>query len=622
MLTVVSGLALLFGGYFLAILGPVFTEMMPTIAIGPTEKVWALGLMFASSVGFGIQGMLQKYHNYFPVSAALLIAAVPTTLNIFAIPITVTSVAIFAAVITIGFNAFVAASELRATPQTGEEENQIPTSSLLFGSQAIVSLLAVLPLIQLVLHVGISSTMFVAPMNCWTALQFLLTAIASCTVAWNLTKVAQKNETSNNDGRTCFAVGGIMLMLSMWTVGWIQEVVSEQIFVITALVVPATVAIAGRFLLKKRAQSTAGLVASLLMSTHLVLLAASELLGWIAMPNGQLIWVLSLAVSGISYWLISNTSEVGLNRILCYLSTTASAALLGNWFGLDFGYCLILAPMLLGTVIKIADSFWLQGENEGDFTKATPLATAGNSLVLGSGGASVLLAMSRWLEGSTGGSLMLVMMAMLACTTLVSFLTKDHYWRIAFRALIVAIVGSSICVFDGFLNIGGWHRAEICSLIGGVFLLALGHVAWSRENDGVEDSTATASLVAGALMFALPMIIGLLIYRVGGSADGNWRLFHEIGAISGSLALLGSGLLCRLRSTTIAGGSLLVCFVGSLVTLIRWPSQLQSVSVLMMIGGGLFFTTALLMSIYRDRLVSLPRRVREGEGVYRVLKWR
>jgi hypothetical protein len=59
-----------------------------------------------------------------------------------------------------------------------------------------------------------------------------------------------------------------------------------------------------------------------------------------------------------------------------------------------------------------------------------------------------------------------------------------------------------------------------------------------------------------------------------------------------------------------------------MVTLIRLPNQLHSVSVMMMVGGGLFFATALLMSIYRDRLVSLPRRVKDGEGVYRILKWR
>ena len=98
--------------------------------------------------------------------------------------------------------------------------------------------------------------------------------------------------------------------------------------------------------------------------------------------------------------------------------------------------------------------------------------------------------------------------------------------------------------------------------------------------------------------------------------------FHEIAAIAGGLILFGSGMLCKLRSTTVAGATLLTIYMVSLLTLVRWPDQLQNVSVVMMIGGGAFFATALLMSIYRDRLMSLPRRIREGEGVYRILKWR
>ena len=81
-------------------------------------------------------------------------------------------------------------------------------------------------------------------------------------------------------------------------------------------------------------------------------------------------------------------------------------------------------------------------------------------------------------------------------------------------------------------------------------------------------------------------------------------------------------MLCRLRATTIAGAGLLGVYLVSLLTLIRLPGQLQNVSVMMMLAGGIFFGVALLMSVYRDRLTSLPRRIREGEGVYQILKWR
>ena len=120
----------------------------------------------------------------------------------------------------------------------------------------------------------------------------------------------------------------------------------------------------------------------------------------------------------------------------------------------------------------------------------------------------------------------------------------------------------------------------------------------------------------------VPLLIGLLAYRFGFAVDAGWMWFHEIAVIAVGLILFGGGVCCKLRSTTISGAMLLGIYLLSLLALIRLPDQLQSISVMMMVGGGLFFATALLMSIYRDRLVSLPRRIREGEGVYRILKWR
>ena len=42
----------------------------------------------------------------------------------------------------------------------------------------------------------------------------------------------------------------------------------------------------------------------------------------------------------------------------------------------------------------------------------------------------------------------------------------------------------------------------------------------------------------------------------------------------------------------------------------------------MTIGGGLIFGTGVLLSIYRDRLLTLPDLVKRREGVFRVLSWR
>ena len=231
------------------------------------------------------------------------------------------------------------------------------------------------------------------------------------------------------------------------------------------------------------------------------------------------------------------------------------------------------------------------------------------------------MALSHWLSSDATGALMLVMIVQLVCLTLTSLLTTNQAWRTGFRALIVATVGACICVFDGWLDMHGWQRLELCSLLGGSILLVLGHMTWMRE-DGQTDDVASASLLTGSLLVAAPLAVGLLVYRLGLASDPNWMQFHEMTAIVAALTLFGTGVLARLRATTISGAGLLGIYLLSLLTLIRLPDQLQNVSVMMMVGGGVLFVAALLMSIYRDRLMSLPKRIREGKGVYQILKWR
>ena len=63
-------------------------------------------------------------------------------------------------------------------------------------------------------------------------------------------------------------------------------------------------------------------------------------------------------------------------------------------------------------------------------------------------------------------------------------------------------------------------------------------------------------------------------------------------------------------------------FVFSNLLLINFPEQLQQTSVLMMIGGGTFFVVAILLSLYREKLIALPEKIKEGKGIFKVLKWR
>ena len=129
------------------------------------------------------------------------------------------------------------------------------------------------------------------------------------------------------------------------------------------------------------------------------------------------------------------------------------------------------------------------------------------------------------------------------------------------------------------------------------------------------DDLVDANLWAGSLLTAVPLVLGLIGTRFG-SGDGAWIALHEIGVLGGGLLLLGSGVLCRLRATTLTGAGSLLVYLLSLVALINVPDQLQSVAVYLMLGGGALFGGAVLLSVYRDRLLAIPGRIREGEGVF------
>jgi hypothetical protein len=47
-----------------------------------------------------------------------------------------------------------------------------------------------------------------------------------------------------------------------------------------------------------------------------------------------------------------------------------------------------------------------------------------------------------------------------------------------------------------------------------------------------------------------------------------------------------------------------------------------ALGVYLTIGGAAVFTTGLLLSIHRDRLVALPDRIKARQGVFKVLSWR
>ena len=98
---------------------------------------------------------------------------------------------------------------------------------------------------------------------------------------------------------------------------------------------------------------------------------------------------------------------------------------------------------------------------------------------------------------------------------------------------------------------------------------------------------------------------------------------NEIGLLAVAIAMLVTGFLFQLRATTLTGGTLLVCEIIMLLVFAFMQIEAQKyIAIFLAAGGAVIFLTGLLLSIYRDRLLALPEKMKRREGVFRVLGWR
>ena len=628
LVVVTSGLTLLLGGH-IAAAGTYLISggLWPLIADSQALKLWALGIIGASAAGFGLLSALHKSSWYRVGTILLATWSVPALLDFFSIEITLSHIAIVVTLAIFVFNV------LASWINDGGSVSVKTVQTVRNFSPPIVGIFAALAFSQLAAQaLNLGDVVIFSSLSWISTIQILMTGLAACATGWNCQSVADGSKTENVLAHLLLGTGAALVVSAAWSAIFLLTM-PLQIAAGLVVLIPIGLATLSVVMKSPRSISVFQNLAAVAMTAHLVLRAVvganerfyhSAIFGETSLQLGTV-----FAIGSAVYWFVSRDQAKSFTRVLSYLAATFSVAAMVNYIGFELGYCIVLAPMLLGLGLRVIESLTeikVQADDEESSkpdaeAKLTQISLTANALVLGSGIGGVLLALSRWVVSDVSGSLMLVMITLLACTTVVSLLTKNQAWRTGFRALIVALIGASLCVFDGWLAIDGWQRLELCSIFGGAVILALGHVAWSRE-DALQDDAASAALGLGSLFMAVPLAVGLVVYRVGGAIDPNWMMFHEVMAIAVGLILFGSGVCCKLRATTITGAGLLGVYLLSLLALIQWPSQLQSVSVMMMIGGGLFFATALLLSICRDRLVSLPRRIREGEGVYRILKWR
>ncbi|RCS53924.1 hypothetical protein DTL42_01790 [Bremerella cremea] len=275
----------------------------------------------------------------------------------------------------------------------------------------------------------------------------------------------------------------------------------------------------------------------------------------------------------------------------------------------------------LGLAILLGQRVFLVEESErSKVSKA--IEGTGHLLLSISGVGCLLMSLNQLVSGGLLGRTVLLQAGFIVAALLAALLPQKHETRHWYRVLAIGQGFIMFLLITFGLDLEAWQKTEIFLTTLGLVMLAAAHVGWAKEQDQPTDGV-TLGLVLGSLLSVGPVAIGMLAQRFGYyEAASAWQAVHEIGALTIALLLLGSGILCRLRATTLVGGVATLTYVATLLVFVRLPDQLQHMAVYMMIGGGVFFGVALLLSIYRDTLLALPERVRNRQGLFRVLTWR
>ena len=606
-----AGLLLLLGGQVsglmeLSLLGP---DLLPTVTTDPDKRLWATAIVLISAIGFVGEYFLRgRNSNYLSFATVLGVWGVACLAGVLQVQPQLSHLVILAAIGLIVRN-------LAATQNVSSDSNVVSnhTEDQEATAWFFATILAILGVIQFAsqfVSPNIDSWL-IAPTGWLAVAQLLITAVACATTGVRTASQDPKGQvTATNLASGWAGVLGVMAAVtaaSVLQIQWLDGIATLGFSIPLSLkALTATRILPGQ---QVRGISPAGLSVVTLVGCLIMLMLSG-------VPAWSTHWTWAWILAGATVVCFEGWQP---NHYSCYLFGLGTIWQIMAALGVDFELTLPAAATVAGLVFAVVNTTRSRRDRLSEVSSSRLPA---NLMMFTGSGLGMLLAVSRVLADQANTGLIWLLAGQLAAVAIAGFLAERIEWRHAYRALAVATVFAIMFVCNSMVDVNWVHKLELASLVTGLTLLAIGHIGWFREGEQ-EDDVATACLWAGSLLIAMPLAAGLIYYRVlDMQSESGWILFHEIASIVAGLLLFGLGVACRIRSTTIAGVASLSVYAFTLLTLVQWPDQLKSVSVVMMVGGGLFFAAAVLLSIYRDKIVNVPTHIREKRGVFRVMRWR
>ena len=206
--------------------------------------------------------------------------------------------------------------------------------------------------------------------------------------------------------------------------------------------------------------------------------------------------------------------------------------------------------------------------------------------------------------------------AMLAISGVSLLITQHPAGRNWYSVTTIAQGIVMLLAVHRLIDLSPGQQLELFCVVSGLILLTIGHLGWFKEQDEQSD-LVSMSLLFGSLLASLPLAIATFVDR----SRGEFLPLNELGFLAISIALLATGVMFQLKSTTVVGTGMTIVYFVTLALFVPW-GRLSTVALAITIGGGMIFGSGLVLAIFRDRLLTLPTRIKRREGIFRVLAWR
>ncbi len=223
--------------------------------------------------------------------------------------------------------------------------------------------------------------------------------------------------------------------------------------------------------------------------------------------------------------------------------------------------------------------------------------------------------MAVWVGASSAGPLAALSVTLLICIAC-AVVVPGGAWRGLYGAFAAAMVGTLVLRFTRHLS--ALQVLEIFFVAAGLLLLVRSYIDRFKESREGENESLSYGLWFGSLLSAMTLLIVALYHRLYEAAPS---LPDELALVTVSILMLWTGVVWQLKAPTIIGGLVATVYLVVLVSsLAIFPEA--TVGVYLAVGGCLLFALGVSLSVYRDRLVELPTRIANRQGVFQIMNWR